>query len=186
MKILLLTDREGAKNAISDILKKLLEQAGHEIQAITLSREELKPCLGCFGCWLKTPGQCVITDDDENNICLEMIQSDAVVLLTRLTYGGFSADTKAFLDRSIQNIQPFFEIHKGEMHHLERYERFPAWIAVGYGRATEPEKQTFLSLKERHVLNMRPRKHLALTIKDGSELSFEAEKIIELLREANA
>ena len=22
----------------------------------------IKPCIGCFGCWLKTPGRCVIKD----------------------------------------------------------------------------------------------------------------------------
>ena len=22
----------------------------------------IRPCIGCFGCWVKTPGQCVIHD----------------------------------------------------------------------------------------------------------------------------
>ncbi|MDE6419590.1 MAG: hypothetical protein K2K87_03570 [Lachnospiraceae bacterium] len=27
---------------------------------------EIHPCIGCFGCWIKTPGKCVIHDGYEN------------------------------------------------------------------------------------------------------------------------
>ena len=27
---------------------------------------DIRHCIGCFGCWVKTPGQCVIHDGYEN------------------------------------------------------------------------------------------------------------------------
>lgn len=186
MKVLLLSDRKSAGNAICDVMRNVLKQAGHEVQALTTSCEELRPCFGCFGCWVKTPGQCVITNDDANRIAMMMMRADAVVLLSEITYGGFFADIKTFLDRSIQNILPFFEMHEGKMHHLKRYERFPTWIAVGCGNVSEPEKRTFLRLKEINVLNMRPRSHLALAVRNGEDFSKDLDKILKLLEEASA
>ena len=33
------------------------------VEEIQVNRLELKSCLGCFSCWNKTPGECVIKDD---------------------------------------------------------------------------------------------------------------------------
>ncbi|MDR2053653.1 MAG: NAD(P)H-dependent oxidoreductase, partial [Treponema sp.] len=35
----------------------------HSINTITVSRKNIEPCRGCFCCWEKTPGKCVIPDD---------------------------------------------------------------------------------------------------------------------------
>lgn len=32
-------------------------------QLVDLSALKITPCVGCFGCWVKTPGRCVIRDD---------------------------------------------------------------------------------------------------------------------------
>jgi len=51
-----------------------------------LSNRTLGSCTGCFQCWLKTPGLCVI-DDDGRLLAGKFIQSDLVVLLTPVTFG---------------------------------------------------------------------------------------------------
>lgn len=78
------------------------------------------PCVGCFGCWLKTPGKCVI-QDGYNSMGEWIHAADEVVILSRYTYGGCSSSVKNTLDRSIGYILPYFKIVKGEMHHKPRY-----------------------------------------------------------------
>lgn len=74
-------------------------------------------CVGCFGCWFKTPGRCVI-NDRASDFAKLMSQHDEVIVISRLTFGGFSPDVKAVFDRSIGFILPFFRIVNGEMHHV--------------------------------------------------------------------
>ena len=33
------------------------------IETLSVSTLDIKPCLGCFSCWRKTPGKCWIHDD---------------------------------------------------------------------------------------------------------------------------
>jgi len=182
MKILLLCDRTSSGYGdIRETMQSILEQNSQEVQTIVLNWQELRPCLGCYGCWLKTPGQCVFTDDAANSIAAKEVNADAVVLLSEITYGGFSADIKAFLDRSVQNILPFFEMHKGEMHHEMRYEYFPIWIAVGYGNVSNAEKRIFSALADRNALNMRPMRYLALIVQDSDELEKRADEVHKAL-----
>ena len=80
----------------------------------------IKPCIGCFGCWVKNPGECVIRDGYERMGAL-IHQADEVVIVSRYTYGGVSSFIKNVLDRSISYVLPYFEIIDGEMHHKSRY-----------------------------------------------------------------
>lgn len=80
----------------------------------------IKPCAGCFGCWTKTPGQCVIKDGYDKTAA-KLHKADEVVVMSRCTYGGFSSFIKNVFDRSIGWVLPFFELNHGEMHHKKRY-----------------------------------------------------------------
>ena len=39
-----------------------------EIRQMNLSEKKIAPCRGCFACWNKTPGKCVMTDDMQEGI----------------------------------------------------------------------------------------------------------------------
>lgn len=80
----------------------------------------IKPCIGCFGCWVKTPGRCVIKDGYDN-MGAAIHRADEITVISRYTYGGFSPFVKNVFDRSIGWVLPFFEIYQGEMHHKRRY-----------------------------------------------------------------
>jgi hypothetical protein len=183
MNILLLCDRKnaGLESPIFAALYDLLTKAGHVIESITLDQTVMQNCVGCFGCWVKTPGKCVITGDAANGIAEKEIRSDAIIFLSEIVYGGFSADIKTLLERSIQNILPFFETYKGEMHHEVRYERFPIWIAIGCGEVSDGEAQTFVRLADRNALNLRPKRHMALVIKDEKELLRNKQRLLSTL-----
>ena len=182
MNVLMLCDRESARGKNhKNALENALTDAGHKVDALVINREEIKPCMGCFGCWVKTPGRCVITDDEMNEISGKQMTSDAVIILTEIIYGGFSADIKSYLDRAIQNIGADFEVYKGEMRHKKRYENFPFFIAVGYGDAGEPERQTFTRLIQRNALNMRPEKFLALTVSNDETHKRAIRSVLKML-----
>jgi len=186
MKTLILCDRESLSynglNLASQI-QTTVEKSGNNTKIITLNGDEIKPCVGCFGCWVKTPGQCVMTKDSVNEIAREEIQSDVVIILSKISYGGYSYDIKSFLDRSIQNISPFFEIVDGEMRHKMRYDHFPVMITIGYGDSSSDERQTFTTLAKRNALNMRPPKHFVIRVKSMEKLDETLESLKNALIE---
>ena len=172
MNILILCDRGSDDYDGVNLCREAqtaVERAGGEARVITLNGDEIKPCMGCFHCWVKTPGLCVMTDDRANEVAGHEMRSDAMVIISKITYGGYSYDIKSFLDRSIPNLSPFFELIHGETHHKRRYARFPYMFTIGYGDCAPGERETFVALAERNALNMRPPGHSVFTVHDAGE-----------------
>ncbi len=172
MKICLLADTNSQNFHGANLREKtenLLNTLNFEIKTIVLDGREIFPCLGCFKCWLTTPGLCIITKDEVNNIAKQVINSDALVFLSQISYGGYSYDTKAFLDRFIPNISPFFEIVQGETHHKKRYKKYPMMISIGYGSPNQQENLTFKKLAQRNALNFRSPHFAVMTVEDSSD-----------------
>jgi len=115
--------------AVHDTLLDILEGKGWETDAFTLHEVDIKPCAGCFGCWVRTPGRCVSNDSDE--IARAVVQSDLVVCLTPVTFGGYSSQLKKAVDHLIFTNLPFFRTVNGETHHRPRYDRSPNLLAIG-------------------------------------------------------
>lgn len=132
----------------------------------------IAPCRGCFGCWLKTPGRCVIRDGFENLGEL-FAGCDELILVSRNVYGGFSADIKNVLDRSISFSLPFFTARNHEMHHSVRYKKQFSLKAVFYpaGDITEEEKETAREIVKANEVNLNAKKSDAVFISGISELS---------------
>lgn len=93
-------------------------------------------CVGCFGCWVKTPGKCVIHDGYEN-IGIMMGSCTELILISQCCYGSVSPFVKAVLDRAISYIHPDFVLRKGEMHHKRRYKNVISISAHFYARREE-------------------------------------------------
>ena len=110
-------------------------------------------CVGCFGCWIKTPGACVIKDRC-SVIPGMMSQSSEVVIISPVCYGSYSANIKAVLDRSIAYILPYFRIVRNEMHHKMRYENPFKLNVCFYGACDEEEKQIAECLVKANALNL--------------------------------
>lgn len=87
--------------------------------------EEVEPsrsCVGCFGCWTKTPGACVLKDGLQR-LGETLARADELQIVPRCTYGGYSRTVKAIIDRCIPYVHPCFRMLGGEMHHRLRYDR---------------------------------------------------------------
>ena len=133
--------------------KKLgLEAAADDI--VVGNTGEAKFCTGCFGCWLKTPGKCVIPDAYQ---CMgeRLSRADELIIISKCSFGSYSSKIKNILDRSISYVSPFFVIRKGEMHHKPRYDNKLTVSVLFYGAdITEAEKETARSLVTANALNL--------------------------------
>ena len=102
----------------------------------------IHPCVGCFGCWNRDPGRCVIKDGYENMGFL-IHHAEEVRVISRYTYGGFSSFVKNVFDRSLGYVLPHFEIVEGEMHHRKRYAEDKPFTFYFYGdNIGSEEKET--------------------------------------------
>ena len=102
--LLLNTFLEGAK------------EAGAEIDLVYVDDLKVNSCLGCFTCWVKTPGQCV-HNDDMAELLMKHQTAEVLVLATPVFCDGMTSTLKAVLDRTIPLVQPFFEVRDDHCRH---------------------------------------------------------------------
>lgn len=143
-----------------------LTGAGWTVETIALRDKKIAYCLGCFECWIKTPGLCKI-DDEGRTVTATMLASDLVIYLTPLTFGGYSSELKKALDRSICLVSPFFARIDGEVHHQPRYPRYPAILGFGIGDAGQA--QLFAQLIARNAINLHAPAQAAVVVKSDAE-----------------
>ncbi|MEW5870819.1 MAG: NAD(P)H-dependent oxidoreductase [Chloroflexota bacterium] len=166
MKITLLNGNpaESSFDAYLEQLASALGADGHTVTSIQLRDLPLRYCVGCFGCWVKTPGQCVARDAS-----LEMdravINSDFTLWAAPLKMGFPAALLKMAMDKHLPLIHPYMEVDQGEAHHLRRYPRSPR-----LGLLVEPETgndardlQIVSDIFCRTALNLKTRLEFSLT-----------------------
>ena len=158
----------GADTAgVSAVLLDTLRRAGWETEAFDLREQQIAPCKGCFGCWIQTPGVCV-TDDAARVSARAMAGADLAILVTPVTFGGYSSELKKMLDRSIGNISPFFTRIQGETHHEPRYDHAPDLLVVGVSEAAEEsEAALFRLLAARNAVNLHAPRAVAEVVRPG-------------------
>ena len=107
-----------------DKLFDAIHSTGHEVQTLVLRDMKIKPCTGCFNCWVKNPGNCIIRDD-ANEVSMQYIASDHVILASPLIMGFISSLLKNTMDRNIPLVHPHLEDVDNEVHHKKRYDKYP-------------------------------------------------------------
>lgn len=118
-------------------------QAGAETESVFVTKMEIKDCIGCFGCWNKTPGTCVLKDDMA--MLLEKIKSaDIVVWGTPLYHFGMTARLKRILERTLPLAQPYIIKKSGHFGHPPRYEKQPGNVLIA--NCGFPERHHFDAL----------------------------------------
>jgi multimeric flavodoxin WrbA len=139
---------------IADVVANVSKSKGWNVTAFDLDGLNIKPCRGCFACWLKHPGTCAI-EDDEEPILKAMAESDAQAWITPVTFGGYGPALKNALDRFIPNILPFFTKRRGEIHHPQRYDQPTRLLAFGALPSPDAEaERIFHDLVRRNALNL--------------------------------
>ncbi|MCR4406394.1 MAG: NAD(P)H-dependent oxidoreductase [Anaerolineae bacterium] len=164
MKAVILNGMEAGDNltkSVHDMLFGALRARGWEVEPFILHEMEIAFCAGCFGCWVRTPGRCVLQDGG-HTVTRAFIQSDLAVFLTPVTFGGYSSQLKKAVDHLLPNILPFFRAVKGETHHQKRYAHYPNLLVLGtLPHANDESERIFISLAEHNAINMNSRNYAA-------------------------
>jgi multimeric flavodoxin WrbA len=173
--------RGAACREVAGMVEGEARSKGWAVAAFDLAGLEIKPCRGCFACWLKHPGICVIKDDQEA-VLRAAATGDLQVWITPVTFGGFGSVLKRSVDRLLPNILPFFVRIDGEVHHPQRYERWRRLLALGtLAGPDEGAERIFHGLARRNALNFGNAAVLSGIIYDGEERTAAAGRIRGLL-----
>ncbi|HTX80518.1 MAG TPA: hypothetical protein VMC62_12660 [Longilinea sp.] len=166
MKITLLNGNS-TDSPFNDYLTEVqsaLENAGHLVTRLDLRRLSLRYCIGCFGCWVKTPGQCVSCDAS-----LEMdravVQSDFTLWAAPLKMGFPSTLLKMATDKFLPLIHPYIVVDHMEAHHLARYNHYPCLGLLVEKEATtdETDQHIVTEIYQRTALNLKSHLEFSLT-----------------------
>lgn len=131
----------------------------------------IKHCIGCFGCWVKTPGECVIKDDYSRTGCF-LGKCDELIMISECLYGGFSEFVKRVQDRCISYVRPDFAIVDNEMRHRQRYFNKIRITALFYGEdITEEEKLTAKKIVSANAKNFYAKVEKVLFFRNAAELA---------------
>lgn len=174
-------NNESPLNIGENIIAEELKKSKYEVEIIELRNEKVATCIGCFGCWIKTPGQCILKDQGRE-IAKAVARSDLLILFSPVTFGGYSFQLKKMLDRLIPNLLPLFTKINGEIHHKYRYEKKPKLLVVGHlPEHDEESERIFKALVGRNALNMHSPMDYAEVI-TGDMHDFTKDKMIAVLR----
>ena len=150
----------------------------HEaVEYVDLSALKISNCVGCFGCWTKTPGRCVIRDD-AIRVYPRIAQSDHVLYVSHTVYGGYDSVMKTMLERAIPVQQAFIRLVRGETHHVQRAVAPKKATIVAYGDMTDEEKDIFSKLISRNAYNMSFESY-DIVYCDEASVDAEVEKVLK-------
>lgn len=124
-----------------------------DVVSFDLSHMKIAPCVGCFGCWTRTPGKCVIRDDAVR-VYPRLAESDTAIYVSRVRYGGYDMVMKTMLERAIPVQQSFIRLLDGETHHVQRAVVPKKATIVAYGVRDREEEDLFRRLVARNAKNM--------------------------------
>jgi multimeric flavodoxin WrbA len=144
MKILLLAGnprKNGYTQHLTDLFVKGVADAGAELIHRDLAAADIKPCIGCYSCWVTSPGQCIF-HDDMDRLIQDFLAADIVMCATPLNSFSISTCLKNFFDRTLPLAQPHFEnsprgLVRNSLRFPERWPKKIAMLVVGAFKGPE-------------------------------------------------
>ena len=85
-------------------LRGMNRKEQHEVHVVNVIEKKIAPCRGCFGCWQRGDGYCVIKDD-QNEILDQYRNADVIIWSFPLYCYAMPSHLKAVLDRTIPLVQ---------------------------------------------------------------------------------
>jgi len=122
-------------------------------EIININNKKINSCTSCFNCWIKTPGSCVIRDE-QALIYPKIAIAKEIVYICKVRYGCYDVEFKAMLERCLPLQQAFLRVYKQETHHEQREVEIKNALIIGYGVVEQEEKEIFKKLIERNAYNL--------------------------------
>ena len=91
------------------------------VETLHVAKLDIKPCLGCFSCWSKTPGTCCLHDDMQA-IIEKILWADVIIWSFPLYYFGLPGPLKNLIDRQLPMSLPFMSVEAQSGGHPLRYD----------------------------------------------------------------
>jgi hypothetical protein len=146
--ITLLSDQTFLK--VGEKICGYLEKNNVELAFFPSMEMNVKPCFACGGCTNSTYGKCVHRDDGDI-ILPKLMQSEILLIVTKVKWGSYSFKTKRILDKcAVIGDRHYYlknrELVKGGIGRIKRF------IVVGVKDQWSPEeKDVFLDLVEENI-----------------------------------
>ena len=123
MKVLVVNGSPKSDNSNSmHLTRAFLDGAGWlDAEIIDESKEDISGCLGCFSCWNKTPGKCVI-NDGMDEILSKIISADVIIWSFPLYFFNVPGELKNLIDRQLPLSLPFMAESSESGGHPPRYD----------------------------------------------------------------
>ncbi|MDY0019197.1 MAG: flavodoxin family protein [Anaerolineae bacterium] len=141
---------------IQHLLEEKLGEGGWGVTVFLLRELSAAHCAGCSGCWAKDA--CVYRDSTQE-IAGQIADSDLLIFLTPITFGGYSTELKQALARLIPGwISSSAELDGDGV----REPHYPSLLAVGtlQHRVADSER-FFREVVERSAVNFFSPRHAA-------------------------
>lgn len=107
---------EGLTATIARPFMEGMTDAGAEVEVVYTKKLALGHCTGCFSCWGRTPGECII-EDDVNVVLKKLADAERWVFASPIYSDGINAAIKVILERLIVTVSPVIEMKDGHTRH---------------------------------------------------------------------
>lgn len=154
-----------------DALVAGMREAGAEVEMIPLRQKKINNCAGCYTCWTKSPGICALKDDMTKELFPKWTEADIAVYATPLYHYTMTASMKAFIERTLPVLEPFFHRVDGKTFHPLR-KKVPRSVVLSVAGFPEPHVFNELS---RYVNFLFKDGLLAEIYRPGAELLAQSE-----------
>jgi len=144
--------------------------AGAETENIFLAKRKIKPCTGCFCCWVKTPGECAIKDDMAE-LRGKFTAADIVVFATPLYVDNVTGIMKNFMERLVPLADPYcVKDENGQYRHVKGFDKVQKFAVISNCGFPEQEHFQVLRLLFRRIARNFHSEVIAEIYRGGGEI----------------
>ncbi len=122
----------GKSSATNKIIEAFLDgakNAGAEVDIVQLMDYEIKQCRGCFHCWFKNPGKCVLKDDMAP-LLKKYLDADVVIFGSPVYSWNMTGLLKNFVDRLVPLKSPLLSEIDGDYDMIDTEKRTQKYVTI--------------------------------------------------------